>query len=103
MLHHGLAVLDADLHAVLLLSVLVLLQGLAIDPLILLLFVCVTVGTWVHHHDSILLVPHLTILKGKFINDDRFSLIRQSCALPVNVLVVAMTNDLATWQFYFTC
>ena len=102
MLHHGLAVFDADLHAVHLLRALMLLQSLAIDPLVLLLFVLMATSAWMCHHDSVLLLPHLTILKGKFINDDCFSLIWQFCSLPVDMLVIAVTNDLTAWQFYFT-
>ena len=44
---------------------------------------------------ALLLLTRLSILQGKFVNDYSFALVGKACALPVNVLVVAMADNLA--------
>ena len=99
-LHHRLTVLHADLHAILFGSSNGLLTSTAtlsfIGPLL-------SIDTlWHGAQSAICLGLILTVLYSKFIDDDGLPMVRQFSSLPVNVLVITMTNNFTSRQLYLT-
>jgi len=97
---HQFVLLNSDLHVVLLRPF----QCLVLNDEVLWLWLSWTV--LVSKDDSIILriivVFHLAILEGQFINNDGFSLIGELWLLFIYVLKLTMADDLAIWQQDFT-